>query len=635
MSLIIFDQVSFALGAAPLLNQCSFSIEKNERVALVGRNGAGKSTLLKLTLEQFSPDSGIIKYSKGLKLSYLQQDLPVGDDEPVGEVILKRVGPVGEAILKYNALAVSDHPNLDELERLQHFIEENDGWNLQNQVLSICTKLNLDPNKKFNAMSGGWRRRVLLASALVVEPDVLILDEPTNHLDIKMVEWLEDLLLSFKGTVLFVSHDRAFIDRVATRVIDLDRGKVSSFPAPYETYLEFKEKALEDEAKQRAQEDKVLAQEEAWIRQGIKARRTRNEGRVRALKAMRAELSQRRFQQGSANFKIEMDDSSGKRVVELTNVVFGYDGHPIIDGFSSTVLRGDKIALLGPNGIGKTTALKLLLGDIQPSSGEVKSGTRLQVAYFDQAREALDPEKQIVDVVSEGRDFLEIQGKRRHVISYLEDFLFAPERLRMKVRQLSGGEINRLLLAKMFSQSANVLVLDEPTNDLDMDTLDLLIDRLSEFEGTVLLVSHDRYFIDQLATKSWAFEGNGVVREYAGGYADWKTQGGKWPDLENMEPIKKSSSEASINQAPTKVKSESKVTKKKLSYKDQREFDQMPAKIESLELQIETLEAEVAEPGFYNQPPDVTTTVLGQLESVQQALNIAYDRWAELESMVD
>ncbi|MFQ3230775.1 ATP-binding cassette domain-containing protein [Reinekea sp.] len=631
MSLIIFDQVSFALGAAPLLNQCSFSIEKNERVALVGRNGAGKSTLLKLTLEQFSPDSGVIKYSKGLKLSYLQQDLPVGDDEPVGDVILKRVGAVGEAILKYNALTVSDHPDMDELEKLQHYIEENDGWKLQNQVQAICTKLNLNPDKRFNAMSGGWRRRVLLASALVVEPDVLILDEPTNHLDIKMVEWLEDLLINFKGTVLFVSHDRAFIDRIATRVIDLDRGKIASYPAPYETYLEFKEKALEDEAKQRAQEDKVLAQEEVWIRQGIKARRTRNEGRVRALKAMRAELSERRFQQGSAKFKIEMDDASGKRVVELDNVVFGFGDQPIINGFTSTVLRGDKIALLGPNGVGKTTALKLLLGDLKPQSGTITEGTRLQVAYFDQAREALDPEKPIVDVVSEGRDFLEIQGKRRHVISYLEDFLFKPERLRMKVRQLSGGEINRLLLAKMFSQAANVLVLDEPTNDLDMDTLDLLIDRLSDFEGTVLLVSHDRYFIDQLATKSWAFEGNGVVKEYAGGYEDWKIQGGKWPDLEKMEvePMKVGVSAKKSDASVTKK------AQKKLSYKDQREFDLMPAMIEKLELEIETLEADVAAPDFYNQSSNVTTTVLAKLESVQQALNHAYERWAELESLVN
>jgi ATP-binding cassette subfamily F protein uup len=570
-----------------------------------------------------------------LKLSYLQQDLPVGDKEPVGDVILKRVGAVGHAIVKYNQLTMSDHPDLNELESLQHYIEENDGWKLQNQVQAICTKLSLSPEQQFSSLSGGWRRRVLLASALVVEPDVLILDEPTNHLDIKMVEWLEDLLINFKGTVLFVSHDRAFIDLIATRVIDLDRGKISSYPAPYDTYLEFKEKALEDEAQQRAREDKVLAQEEVWIRQGIKARRTRNEGRVRALKAMRAELSQRRFQQGSAKFKIEMDDSSGKRVVELKDVVFGFGEQKIIDGFSSTVLRGDKIALLGPNGIGKTTALKLLLGDLKPQLGEIKEGTRLQVAYFDQAREALDPEKPIVDVVSEGRDFLEIQGKRRHVISYLEDFLFAPERLRMKVRQLSGGEINRLLLAKMFSQAANVLVLDEPTNDLDMDTLDLLIDRLSDFEGTVLLVSHDRYFIDQLATKSWAFEGNGIVREYAGGYEDWKLQGGKWPDLDKEPTKPEVSSKPLVKNDAVGAAKTVKKAQKKLSYKDQREFDQMPAKIESLESEIETLEAEVAAPEFYNLPPDVTTTVLTKLQTVQNELNDAFERWAELESMVE
>lgn len=632
MSLIVFDQVYFALGAAPLLNGTSFTIEKGERVALVGRNGAGKSTMLKLVLRQLQPDSGNIKYSQGLKVSYLQQDLPVGDEQPVENVLLSRVGDVGNALLQYQKIAESDHPNIDEMARLQHFIDDHDGWAIKNRIDTVCTQLDLDPRQAFNALSGGWRRRVLLGAALAQQPDVLILDEPTNHLDIRMVEWLEQLLLDFKGTLLFVSHDRAFIDRLATRIIDLDRGVVASFPAPYDRYLEAKEKALEDEAAQRAREDKVLAQEEAWIRQGIKARRTRNEGRVRALKALRAELSERRYQQGTAQFKIELEETSGKRVVELDNASFYFGDHCIIKDFSATVLRGDKIALIGPNGVGKTTLLKLLLGDLKPTSGQVISGTRLQVAYFDQARQALDPNRQIVDVVSEGRDFIEVQGKRRHIISYLEDFLFKPERLRMQVRQLSGGEINRLLLAKMFSQSANVLVLDEPTNDLDMDTLDLLIDRLTEFEGTVLMVSHDRYFIDQLATRSWAFAGQGQVTEYAGGYEDWKAQGGQWPYMRKVtEPVKP------IPASPTATPTASgKVKKKgKLSYKDQREFDDMPMKIEQLEANIETLEAEIAAPDFYNQAASVTAPVLEKLMALQEELNSAYERWAELEAQLE
>ncbi|EAR08031.1 ATP-binding cassette domain-containing protein [Reinekea blandensis] len=629
MSQIVFDQVQFALGAAPLLDQCSFTIEKGERLALVGRNGAGKSTLLKLIIDHYQPDQGVIKLAQGLKIGHLQQELPSGDGRTVMEVVLGGAGDVGLALSEYQKISGSADPDIDRMTELQHVIEAEDGWRFQTRAAQVTSQLNLDPEVEFGSLSGGWRRRVLLARALVDDPDVLILDEPTNHLDIKMVEWLEELLLGFNGTIIFVSHDRAFIDRLATRIIDLDRGKIQGFPAPYEAYLDAKETALAVEAEQRAQQDKVLAQEEAWIRQGIKARRTRNEGRVRALKAMRVELAARRKVTGQANFDISSEQLSGKKVFELKDLVFRFGDKPIISGLTDLVTRGEKIALLGPNGIGKSTLLKLLLKDLTPVSGEVVHGTRLEMAYFDQSRDALDPEKTLIDSVAEGREFIEIGGKRRHVISYLEDFLFSPQRCHMQVRQLSGGETNRLLLARLFSQPANLLILDEPTNDLDMDTLELLIDRISEFPGTVLLVSHDRYFIDQLATKSWAFEGNGAVRVYPGGYADWQAQGGKWPTQES-EPVKVKNNETITDTPAQKNKAI-----RKLSYKDQREFDQMPATIERLESDIEAVEAEIADSGFYSQPLEKTGPVLQRLETLQDELNTAYERWAELESKVN
>lgn len=626
MSLIIFDQVHFALGAAPLLDQCSFTVEKGERIALVGRNGVGKSTLMRLIQGDYEPDSGVVKYAQGMRIGHLQQDLPQGDSRTVLEVVLDGAKGVGSALFEYQKSVMSADPDMNRLEQLQKTIEETDGWHYQTRAETVISRLGLDPNSVFGELSGGWRRRVLLAQALVDEPDLLILDEPTNHLDIKMVEWLEQLLKEFKGTLIFVSHDRSFIDNLATRILDLDRGKMAGFNAPYEKYLSEKDHALEVEAAQRAQEDKVLAQEEAWIRQGIKARRTRNEGRVRALKAMRTELASRRKLQGSARFEINEQAVSGKMVVELKNVEFSYPDKPVISSFSEVVMRGDKIALIGPNGIGKSTLLKLMLEELAPQSGTVKQGTKLDVAYFDQARMALDPEKTLVDSVAEGREFIDIGGRQRHVISYLEDFLFKPERCRMKVRQLSGGETNRLLLARLFSQPANLLVLDEPTNDLDMDTLELLIDRLSEFTGTVLLVSHDRYFIDQLATKTWAFEGDGAVRVYPGGYEDWATLGGKWPVETEVKNTKKEKVVAKkVKQSPPKAK--------KLSYKDQREFDQMPATIEQLESEIQSLEEQVSDSGFYAQSPDVTAPILEELTEKQELLNQTYDRWVELEGL--
>ncbi|TXR53430.1 ATP-binding cassette domain-containing protein [Reinekea thalattae] len=629
MSLIIFDSVNFAMGSLAILDRCSFVLEKGERLALVGRNGVGKSTLMRLIQGQYELDSGVIKYAQGMRIGHLQQALPEGDSRTILEVVLDGVPKVGRALYEYQTIAASEAPDLDKMEQLQKTIEEADGWHYQTKAETVISRLGLTTDKLFSELSGGWRRRVLLAQALVDEPDLLILDEPTNHLDIKMVEWLEELLSAFNGTLLFVSHDRSFIDNLATRIIDLDRGQITSFNAPYEKYLAEKEQALEVEATHRAHQDKILAREEAWIRQGIKARRTRNEGRVRALKAMRSELSQRRDQQGSAKFDINQHEISGKLVAEFNDVVFDYPSQSIIAGFSDVITRGEKIALIGPNGIGKSTLLKILLGELEPQSGQLRVGTKLNVAYFDQARMALDPEKTLIDSVAEGREFITIGDKSRHVISYLEDFLFQPERCHMKVRQLSGGETNRLLLARLFSQPANLLVLDEPTNDLDMDTIELLIDRLAEFSGTVLLVSHDRYFINQLATKTWAFEGDGAIRIYPGGYEDWAAQGGVWPAEQSQQKGGSSTKVALEEVAETQKKP------KKLSYKDQREFDQLPEKIEQLEAEINELETQIADSRFYTQPADITMPVLARLSDVQAQLDLTYDRWAELEALME
>lgn len=626
MSLVVFDRVTFALGAAPLLDEASMTLEEGERVCLVGKNGMGKSTLLGLLLGQRQIDGGDLRIRQGATLAQLQQDLPVGDDRPVYDVVLEGLGDLGQVLRDYDLESARPDPDLARLERLQHRIETLDGWQVHATVESILSRLKLDGTAAFASLSGGWRRRVLLARALVSRPDILVLDEPTNHLDIAMVEWLEDFLRDYRGTLLFVSHDRRFIDRVATRIIELDRGNLQSFPAPYNAYLDAKDAKLAEEEKHLRNQDKKLAEEEAWIRQGIKARRTRNEGRVRALKSLRQTVAERRDQVGQSDFSIESGTASGKQVVVLEDVTFEYSDKPLVRHFTGLISRGDRIALLGPNGIGKSTLIRLILGDLEPQQGTVKQGTKLEVAYFDQARAQLDPEKTVMDAVAEGREFLELGGRRRHVISYLEDFLFKPERSRMQVRQLSGGETNRLLLARLFSQPANFLVLDEPTNDLDIETLEMLVDRLSDFEGTLLLVSHDRYFIDQLATRTWAFEGNGAIRQYAGGYEDWKAQGGIWPnpDESTTDKLVKPKPAPTPQAAPKK-------RPVKLSYKEQREFDELPAIIERLESQIEELEADINDPGFYDNSAEHTQSVLNQLAQAQTELEERFERWAELE----
>ncbi|PTY36513.1 ABC transporter ATP-binding protein [Saccharospirillum sp. MSK14-1] len=630
MSLVVLDRVSFSLGAAPLLDQASLTLESGDRLCLVGKNGAGKSTLLSLLLDQRVVDEGEIRRRQGTTVAHLQQDLPTGDDRPVRDVVLEGLGNLGQVLRDYDQESTQEAPDLSRLDRLQHEIERQEGWQVQSTLDAILSRLRLDGTVAFKTLSGGWRRRVLLARALISRPDILILDEPTNHLDIAMVEWLEDFLLDYAGTLVFVSHDRRFIDKVATRIVELDRGKLSDFPAPYGAYLDAKDAKLAEEAKHRAAQDRKLAEEEAWIRQGIQARRTRNEGRVRALKALRQDVKSRRDRVGQSDFDIESAGRSGKQVVSLEHASFGYGDKTLVQDFTALVQRGDRIALLGPNGIGKSTLIRLILGDLEPTDGSVEQGTRLEVAYFDQARARLDPELRVVDAVAEGRDFLELGGRKRHVISYLEDFLFTPDRARMQVRQLSGGETNRLLLARLFSQPANFLVLDEPTNDLDIETLELLIDRLGDFDGTLLLVSHDRYFIDQLATRTWAFEGGGVIRQYAGGYEDWLAQGGRWPDAGTEKAPGKLAPKQRGETASTAPTSK-KPAGKKLSYKEQREYDALPGEIEALEQQIAQLENTVGAADFYQGDHTQTQAVLDQLSSAQQALETCFERWAELE----
>ena len=528
MALLRLAQASLAFGDKPLLDHVDWVVHPGERVALIGRNGEGKSTLLKVIAGQLQLDSGTLWQAQQTRVGMLEQELPAADQLSLYQVVEQGLAEIKQLRAEYDRLAVQAHDEsaLKQLEQLQHQLEAVDGWHLEQRVERVLLRLGLPAEVKMAELSGGWRRRVALARALVAEPDILLLDEPTNHLDIETIDWLEQLLLEFKGTLIFITHDRSFLQRLANRVVELDRGQLFAWEGDYQGFLKYREQVLADEARQNALFDKRLAQEEVWIRQGIKARRTRNEGRVRALKAMRNERAQRREQQGRANFSLEQAQRSGKLVVDACNASYSFDQQRIVDDLSVRILRGDRIGLIGPNGVGKTTLLKLLLGDLEPDSGRVDRGTNLQVAYFDQLREQLDPEKSVIDNIAEGREYIEIQGRRKHLIGYLGDFLFPPERTRAKVKSLSGGERNRLLLARLFSKPANLLVLDEPTNDLDLETLELLEEILCEFEGTVLLVSHDRAFLDNVVTSTLVFEGQGRIREYIGGYEDWLRQGG-------------------------------------------------------------------------------------------------------------
>jgi ATP-binding cassette subfamily F protein uup len=623
MPLITLQDIFLSYGQPPLIDHLNLVVEPNERVCLIGRNGAGKSTLLKILTGQIVPDEGSIKRSSGVTVAQLEQSVPHDAQGTVFDVIAQGLGAEGELIKTFHHLIqqLNDNPSpkvMNDYEECQAELERVNGWDINQRVESIITKMDLNPDVDISSLSGGYKRRVLLARALVCNPDLLLLDEPTNHLDIEAIQWVEQFLLKWEGSLLFISHDRRFMDNLANRFIEIDRGKLQDYNCDYSTYLVRKEENLEIEERQNALFDKRLSQEEVWIRQGIKARRTRNEGRVRALESMRSEYEARRKQLGTARMDIHQAEKSGKIVAEATDVTFAFgDGEAVVKNFSTLIQRGDKVGFIGRNGVGKTTLIKLLLGELTAQQGTIKTGTNLNVAYFDQYRSALDEDKTVQDNVSGGRDMLEIAGKSRHVISYLQDFLFAPERCRQPVKALSGGERNRLLLAKLFTQPSNVLVLDEPTNDLDIDTLDLLEELLINYKGTVILVSHDRAFLNNVVTSTLVFDGSGTIEQYVGGYDDWLRQ-------------RKTQQTAKI--ASPKVQSKSSTPSIKLSYKDQRELDSLPAEIEGLEVSISEISGQISEPGFYQTDRAAIEVVEGRLANAQKQLAESYARWELLEN---
>lgn len=634
MPLLRLDNVSLHYGTHVLLDQVNFTLQKTNKIGLLGRNGEGKTTLLKVLSGLITPESGERWLRPGVEIAWLDQALPEADDREVYDVVASGLSEVGELISRYHHYIQDGHEtDLKGLERVQQQLEAKDGWLLQQRVETVISQLQLPGSSKMNELSGGWRRRVALAKALVRDPDILLLDEPTNHLDIPAIEWLEKQLQEFRGAIIFITHDRAFLQQIANHIIELDRGHLYPWEGDYQSFLRYRDQQLAAEEKANALFDKKLAQEEQWIRQGIKARRTRNEGRVRALKAMRTERTQRREQTGKASFSMEDAERSGKVVAELTDVWHGYDNQLIVKDFSTLIVRGDRIGIVGANGAGKSTLLKILLGELPPQQGKIKLGSKLEVAYFDQLRAHLDPEKDLIDNVCEGREFIEIDGKRRHAIGYLGDFLFSPERVRTPVKALSGGEQNRAILAKLFSKPANLLVLDEPTNDLDMETLELLEEILLEFKGTVLLVSHDREFMDRVVTSILVLEGDGVVNEYVGGYSDWVNKGGQLKSLEE-KPDKSGTAQPNQKTVNTSPEPPKTTPRKKLSYKDQRELDQLPALIEELEQQQSTLESRISHPDFYQGDRAEVESTLEQLTNTQEQLTKAYDRWDELENML-
>jgi len=625
MPILKLNKVSLHYGTLVLLDEVDFAMRKGERIGLLGRNGAGKTTLLKVINGEITPESGECWLRKGTKVSYLGQALPQADDQDVYDVVAHGLAGVGDLLAQYHHSILDG--DMQALERIQEELEAKDGWRLQQRIETIISQLQLPGDAMMSTLSGGWRRRVALGQALVSEPDILLLDEPTNHLDIPAIEWLERQLRAYGGIVMFVTHDRAFLQQVANTIVELDRGKLILWQGDYAGFLKFREQQLLAEDRENALFDKRLAEEEKWIRQGIKARRTRNEGRVRALKAMRDERRQRREQTGRAEFGMETAERSGKRVVELEHVSQSFDGKRVIVDFSTLIKRGDRIGIVGANGAGKSTLIKIMLGELEPDSGVVKLGTKLEIAYFDQLRVHLDPEKNLIDNVCGGQDFIEIKGRKRHAISYLGEFLFAPDRVRMPVKALSGGEQNRAIMAKLFSKPANLLLLDEPTNDLDVETLELLEEILLDFDGTVLLVSHDREFMDNVVTSIFVLEGNGQIQEHVGGYSRWAGKGGKLLSLEDQSAA---ASKKATKQ--TRTSREEPAPVKKLSYKEQRELEALPGLIEQLETRQATLASEVSSTGFYQQDDAITQRVLTSLAGVASDLEIAYRRWEELDS---
>ena len=626
MPLVTLQDIYLSYGQPPLIDHINLVIERGERVCLIGRNGAGKSTLLKILTGQITADDGVLKRTAGVKIAQLEQSVPEDAQGSVFDVITQGLGAEGELAKRYHhlILELGNDPSdqtMRDLEECQSELDRVNGWDINQRVESIITKMDLDADVDIASLSGGYKRRVLLARALVCDPDLLLLDEPTNHLDIDAIQWVEQFLLKWEGSLLFISHDRRFMDNLATRFIEIDRGQLAEFNCNYATYLQRKEEILEVEDRQNALFDKRLSQEEVWIRQGIKARRTRNEGRVRALESMRREYADRRKRQGTARMDIQQADRSGKIVAEADNISFAFEGdqQPVVRNFSTLIQRGDKVGFIGRNGVGKTTLIKLLLSELTPQQGSIKTGTNLNVAYFDQYRSALDEEKTVQDNVSGGRDMLEIGGKPKHVISYLQDFLFAPDRCRQPVKALSGGERNRLLLAKLFTQPSNVLVLDEPTNDLDIDTLDLLEELLIDYKGTIILVSHDRAFLNNVVTSTLVFDGNGNINQYIGGYDDWLRQ--------------RKTEQPASSQQPSKVQAKTATASKKLSYKDQRELDNLPLEIENLETQIAEISELISQPDFYKGDRTETAKTETSLSELQQQLSHCYERWESLENL--
>ncbi|WP_151788432.1 ATP-binding cassette domain-containing protein [Acinetobacter ursingii] len=630
MAYITLRDVQLAFGGPALLDGANFVLERGERVCLIGRNGEGKSTLLKLIEGSLLPDRGEVSIQNGLTVSMLAQDVPM-DSGKVADIVADGAGEAAVVLKAYHeasdACVLGDMDACDRMGHLQHKLDQVDGWALENKVNTILGKMGLDPDADLADLSGGRKRRVLLARALLTQPDILLLDEPTNHLDVESIEWLEKFLLEQNNlTLLFISHDRSFVDRLATRIVELDRGILRSYEGNYSRYLDLKAQQLEAEEKQNALFEKKLAEEEAWIRQGIKARRTRNEGRVRALKALREESKARRFQQGKVNMGVQDAQRSGKLVFDIEHLSVSYDSNLLIRDFSAVVLRGDRIGLVGDNGVGKTTLIKAILGEIE-HTGTVKTGTQLEVAYFDQLRNQLELEKSVMANVSEGSDFVDVNGQRRHIYSYLQDFLFSPERARTPVKALSGGERNRVLLAKLLLKPSNLIVMDEPTNDLDMVTLELLEEMLADYKGTLLLISHDRAFMDNVVTSTWVFDGKGGIEEYVGGYQDYLLQRPNQTVVDQKSDVKKAQAKAEANKAVAPSK------KVKLSFKDQRELEQLPVEIEKLEAEQSTLADQLADGSWFVQDATAATQASQRLAEIEEQLLEKLERWDELENL--